>query len=160
MTPHDKLVQQVSEFLERKRNREALKLVREAWAQGTRSVHLKLLEAEACKALLPPDTTGALRAYEEAIALEPDNWRAYNDMGLYLMSEGKRYLQRAVEVLEEARRRAPTQPEPSLNLVLAYARTGRDNESVELAQQILRDLPADHPLHPQATALVEALLAP
>ncbi len=158
MTPEETLIEQVSELLERKRHREALKQVREAWAQGTRSVNLKLLEAEACKGLLPPDVKGAMTAYQEAIALEPDNWRPYNDLGVCLMNEGRRHLPDAVETLHQARDRAPAdEPGPSLNLALAYLRCGYRNEGVSLTEQIVRELSPDHPLHAQAVVLLDSL---
>lgn len=151
------LVRKVSALLEGRRNREALELLREASTRGLRTVPLKLLEASACEGLLPSDVTGALRAYEEALALDPEDWVASTNMGLFLLRQGQRHVPRAIEVLEQARRRAPSRPEPALNLAIAYVRAGRNAEAAPLARQLEAGLPPDHPLRPQARSLAELL---
>ncbi|ADO75082.1 tetratricopeptide repeat protein [Stigmatella aurantiaca] len=156
-TPDVALFHQASMLLARKRGREALKLLREGWEHGTRSLPLKLLEAEACKDLQPPDMPGVFRAYEEAIAFAPDHWEPYTRLGVSLLKEGHRYEPRAIELLETARRLEPSMPETSLNLVLAYVKAQRIPEALALAQQVVEGLAPEHPLHVQATSLLEAL---
>lgn len=151
------LIQQANELMQRSRNRDALKLLREASEKGLRTVALKLLEADACEGLLPPDVAGATRAYEEAIALEPEQWVIYSNMGLFILRQGgMRDLTRAIQVLEEARRRGPNRPEPLLNLALAYLKGGRTADAVALATQLVQGLPPQHPLVSQAQQIVES----
>jgi tetratricopeptide (TPR) repeat protein len=152
------LIAQVNELMQRSRNREALKLLREASTQGLRTVALKLLEADACESMLPPDVNGATRAYEEAIALAPNDWVIYSNMGLFILRHGGlREVSRAIQVLEEARRRNPTRPEPALNLALAYLKGGRNAEAVDMATQLVQGLPPEHPLATQARQIAESV---
>jgi tetratricopeptide (TPR) repeat protein len=157
LDPDAALIQQAVELMGRSRNREALTLVREAEGKGVRSWTLKLLEAKACESLLQPDVDGALRAYEEAMALVPTAWEACNDLGLFLLRQGQRHAARAIEVLREARRRAPTRPEPVFNLAVACSKGGRPAESAELARQLVATLPPEHPFHGHARALLQTL---
>jgi Flp pilus assembly protein TadD len=155
--PDAVLFQEAARLLGRKRGREALKLLREGWARGTRSLPLKLLEAEACEVLQPPDIPGVIRAYEEAIALAPEHWEPYTRLGVCLLKEGHRHEARAIALLETARRLEPSMPETSLNLVLAYVKARRIPEALALAQQVVEGLPLEHPLHAQASRLLEDL---
>ncbi|MDC0710712.1 tetratricopeptide repeat protein [Stigmatella sp. ncwal1] len=155
--PEVALFHQASMLLNRKRGREALTLLREGWEQGTRSLPLKLLEAEACEDLQPPDMPGVFRAYEEAIVFAPDHWEPYTRLGVSLLKEGHRHEPRAIELLETARRLEPAMPETSLNLVLAYVKAQRIPEALALAQQVVQGLAPEHPLHAQATSLLDAL---
>ncbi|NMO17479.1 tetratricopeptide repeat protein [Pyxidicoccus fallax] len=155
--PVSALLREASELMERKRNRDALKLLRAGWDKGLRSVELKLLEAEACRALLPPDMPAAVRAYEEAISLAPEDWKPLTHLGICLLSEGQRHLPRATEALETARRLAPELPETALNLILAYVKGNRLPEARELGRQVEEALPPDHPLRVQAGSLLEDL---
>jgi Flp pilus assembly protein TadD len=155
--PEVALFHQAARLLERKRGREALKLLREGWEQGMRSLPLKLLEAEACEMLQPPDMPRVIHAYEEAIALAPDDWEPYTRLGVCLLKEGHRYEARAIELLETARRLEPTKPETSLNLVLAYVKAQRLAEALTLAQQVVDGLAPEHPLYAEATGLLEGL---
>jgi Flp pilus assembly protein TadD len=135
--PEVALFLQASKFLERKRGREALKLLREGWAQGTRSLPLKLLDAES--------------------AWAPGHWEPYTRLGVCLLKEGHRHERRAVELLETAHQLEPPMPETSLNLVLAYVKAQRIGEARALAQQVVERLPPEHPLYTQAPQLLEAL---
>jgi Flp pilus assembly protein TadD len=154
---HESLFRQAATLLRNSRNREALAMLREASDKGLRSAALKMLEASACEALLPSDVSGAIRAYEEAIALDSEDWTASNNLGLFLLRQGQRHVPRAIEVLQESRRRAPRRPEPALNLALAYVKAGRNTDGAELARQLEADLPLEHPLYGQARSLVEML---
>jgi tetratricopeptide (TPR) repeat protein len=149
-------LQRIVEFMERGRHREALSLVREVEDRGVSLLSLKLLKAKACESLLQPDVEGALEAYEEAMAMEPTAWEACNDLGLFLLKQGQRHAFRAIEVLEEARRRAPTRPEPVFNLAVAFSKAGRSAESAELARGLLT-LPPENPFHGYAQALLQTL---
>lgn len=158
--PQVEVYKQARELLDRKRNREALKVLRQASEQGLRTVPLKLMEAEACAGLLPTDVPGAIQAYEDAMALDPQGWVVCSNFGLFLQEQGYRYVPRALEVLREAHRRAPTRPEPALNLALAYYKSDQRAESLTLAEQLEAALPLEHPLYPQARLLVETLRKP
>jgi tetratricopeptide (TPR) repeat protein len=149
------LVRQVLELMGRSRNREALKLVREA--KGPPTLMLKLLEAKACESLIQPDVEGTMRAYEEAMALAPEAWEPCNDLGLFLLKQGHRHAARAVELLQEARRRAPSRPEPGFNLAVAFSKQARTGESLALARELVKSLPAEHPFHQHAQALIRKL---
>ena len=93
----------------------------------------------------------------EAIALDPTPWLIYSNMGLFILRQGgMKDLPRAIQALEEARRRGPTRPEPVLNLALAYHKGGRKAEAVELATQLVQGLPPTHPLFAQAQQIVES----
>jgi Flp pilus assembly protein TadD len=118
---------------------------------------LKLLEAKACESQLRPDEDGAIRAYEEAMGMEPTAWEACNDLGLLLLRRGQRHAALAIDVLQEARRRAPTRPEPVFNLAVACSKGGRSTESAELARQLVSTLPPEHPFHGHARALLQKL---
>jgi Flp pilus assembly protein TadD len=155
--PEVELARQALQFVELKRGREALTLLREAEAQGMRSLPLKLLEAEASKLLQPPDLECVIHAYEEAIALAPEHWEAYTRLGVFLLKQGRRYEVRAIERLETARRLEPSMPETSLNLVLAYVKAQRIAEARDLAQQVVKGLTPGHALYEEATRLLEAL---
>ena len=155
--PNAALIQQIMTLLGQSRHREARKLLTEAAAQGKRSATLKLLEAEVYKRMLPPDTANAIKAYEEALAMDPGNGAIYNDFGNYLQEEGLRYAPRAVELLEKARQLEPTRPEPALNLVSAYAKARRIPDARTLIEQILSGLAPEHPLRAQALTMQENL---
>ena len=135
------VVAQVVELMGRSRNREALKLVRETLAKGERSLVLQMLEAKAGEAMIQPDVEGTVRAYEAAMAMAPEAWEACNDLGLFLLKQGQRHMARAVEVLQEARKRAPGRPEPVFNLAVAYSKGGKGEESAGLARQLVQPLP-------------------
>ncbi|KFE71748.1 tetratricopeptide repeat protein [Hyalangium minutum] len=153
--PEEALFHEIARLLRLKRGREALQRVREGWAQGTRSLPLKLLEAEACELLHPPDMPGVIHAYEEAIAFAPQHWEPYTRLGVCLLKQGHRHEPRAIELLETARRLEPAKPETGLNLVLAYIKAQRLDEAFALAKQVVEGLTSAHPLHPQATRLME-----
>ncbi|WNG14107.1 tetratricopeptide repeat protein [Cystobacter fuscus] len=157
-TEEEALIQQVNGLLDNKQYREARKLLREASEKGLRSAGLKLLEADTCEALFPPDIAGAARAYEDAVELAPREWVTHSNLGLFILRQGGMHeVSRAIQVLEEARRLDPTRPEPALNLALAYHKGGRDTEAADLARRLVHDLPAAHPLAVQARQLAESL---
>ena len=141
---------------------EVLQICRAMDAKGRVNAALKQIEATALEAQKPPDFDGATRCYEEAMALDGNDWKAANNLGQLLMrrSDGDvaKHVARAVTVLEEALRRMPKQPEPMLNLALAYARSGKKDQATKLAQELVAlGLPAKHPIRDQAERLVAAL---
>ncbi len=142
---------------------DGLKVLKEAQARGVVSGAMKLAEGMALQAMNPPDIPGAIRAYEEGMALDPEGWEAPNNLGLLLLQQGEpkaQAVERAVTVLTEAMRRSPSQPEVLLNLALAHVRKDERPRALELAQKVvLLDLPKDNPAREQAERLV-AKLAP
>jgi tetratricopeptide (TPR) repeat protein len=141
---------------------EVLQICRAMSGKGKANASLKEIEATALEAQKPPDFEGAARCYEEAMALEPGDWKAANNLGQLLMrrqdGDVNKHLSRAVTVLEEALRRKPKQPEPMLNLALAYVRVGKKDQSLKLANELVAmGLPPQHPIADQARRLVAAI---
>jgi cytochrome c-type biogenesis protein CcmH/NrfG len=91
--------------------------------------------------------------------LEPEDWASANNLGnLLIRWEGgkpEQNVARAIEALEEARRRAPERVEPVLNLAVAYARQGDKAKSVALAREVLQRA-SDEGLREQAERLIKA----
>jgi tetratricopeptide (TPR) repeat protein len=128
--------------------------------RGRATAPLKCVEAMARDARTPPDTRGAIRCYEDAMALDPGDWTSANNLGQLLLKvpEAERNIPRAITVLEEAVRRAPKQLEPMLNLALAYARANDRQKSQDIATRLLQfQMPANHPIREQAERLVKVL---
>jgi len=145
------------------RTREALEKIQFLESRGVRTAQLKSTLGVLLQAREPPDVEGALKAYEEGMALDPEDWRCACDLGLLLLQRGKppeRALPRAITVLEEARRRAPDRQEVLLNLALAYVRAGDRPKALGLAKQVVAlELPAGDPAREQAERLVKKLSA-
>lgn len=140
---------------------EALEKMKALDAKGVRTARLRSALAVVYQAKTPPDLAGAMKAYEEAMALDVDDWRAACDLGLLLLQKGEppeRAVPRAITVLEEARRRAPGRQEVLLNLALAYVRAGDRAKALELAKQVVElKLPDGDPAREQAERLVKKL---
>jgi tetratricopeptide (TPR) repeat protein len=141
---------------------EALQLCRTMESQGLTTAELKMIEATAHEAAEPPAYEKAVAAYEEAMALEPDGWKAPNNLGQLLLrmpaTPPEKLLPRAITVLQEGVRRKPDQPEPHLNLALAYSRAGDKAKAQSEARQVLMaGLSEDHPVREQAERLLKAL---
>lgn len=141
---------------------EALALCRHMEEGGMVTAQSKSIEGMVLEGLEPPDVAGAVEAYEAAMKLDPEDWRAPNNLGNLLLSTDAgnpdENLAVAVDVLAEARRRAPSRPEPTLNLALAYARLGKKDEARAQASQALELMPeSEADLRDQATRLLKAL---
>jgi len=143
------------------RAKEALEKIRDLEKKGIRTARLKSTEAVVLQARTPPDVEGALKALEEAMALDAEDWRAACDLGLLLLQKGtppERAVPRAVTVLEEALRRAPDRQEVLLNLALAYVRVNDRPRALELAKRVVAlKLPDGDPAREQAERLVKKL---
>ncbi len=149
-------------LLIRGQRQDALHLCRTMESLGLATADLKMIEATAHEADEPPAYDKAEAAYEEAMALDPNGWKAPNNLGQLLMRRPaeppEKHLPRAITVLEEAVRRSPNQPEPRLNLALAYTRTGNKAKAQIQAQAVLAaDLPPDNAVREQAERLLKAL---
>jgi serine/threonine protein kinase/tetratricopeptide (TPR) repeat protein len=85
----------------------------------------------------------ALRDFELAVQLDPDNADAYSGRGFVLAGQGRR--REAVRDAEEALRRGPESPRLLYNAARIYAQCGESNErrALELIRQALGLLPAD-----------------
>lgn len=141
---------------------DALHVCRTMESLGLTTAELKMIEATAHEAAEPPAYEKAVAAYEEAMALEPDGWKAPNNLGQFLLrmpaQPPEKHMPRAITVLEEAVRRKPDQPEPRLNLALAYTRTGDKAKAQSQAKQVLAaNLPEGDGLREQAERLLKAL---
>ncbi|MBN1203369.1 MAG: tetratricopeptide repeat protein [Myxococcaceae bacterium] len=141
---------------------EALHICRTLESLGVNTAELKMIEATAHEAAEPPAYEKAMAAYEEAMALEPDGWKAPNNLGQLLLrmpaTPPEKHMPRAITVLEEGVRRKPDQPEPHLNLALAYTRAGDTAKAQAEARQVLMAyLPEGDSLREQAERLLKAL---
>jgi tetratricopeptide (TPR) repeat protein len=105
------------------------------------------------------DAESAMTAWAEAVHLDHDDWRAPNNLGLLLLRSGQPTLvPRAIDLLHEANRRAPSQLEPLLNLALAWARAEEKEKAKDLAAFVASyGLHPEHPVRTQAERLVAAL---
>jgi tetratricopeptide (TPR) repeat protein len=149
-------------LLTKGQRQEALHLCRTMSSLGKTNALLKSVEAMAYEGEQPPAYEQAIAAWEEAMALSPDDWRAASNLGQLLLripaEPPEQHVPRALTVLEEALRRAPERPEPKLNLALASVRSGDTERSRQLAEELLdSDLPAEHPIREQAQRLVKVL---
>jgi tetratricopeptide (TPR) repeat protein len=149
-------------LLTKGQRKEALHLCRTMSSLGKANTLLKSVEAMVYEGEKPPAYEQAIAAWEEAMALSPDDWRAASNLGQLLLrmpaEPPEQQVPRAVTVLEEALRRAPERPEPKLNLALALLRSGDTARSRKLAQELVgSDLPAEHPIRDQAQRLVMVL---
>jgi tetratricopeptide (TPR) repeat protein len=129
-------------LLEAGQLREALALCREVAARGRTTAQLKSVEATVLESLEPPDEDGALAAWYEATRLDPNDWSTLSNLGNLLLSrksgDKEQNLQAAIEVLEDARRRAPAQLEPVLNLAMAHAQLGQKAQARALANEVIQ----------------------
>jgi tetratricopeptide (TPR) repeat protein len=140
---------------------EAMAKMRALDEKGVKTARLRSALAIALQAKSPPDLAGAMQAYQEAMQLDPEDWRAACDLGLLLLQKGEpkeMAVARAVTVLEEARRRAPGRQEVLLNLALAYVRANDRAKALDLAKQVVAlKLPDGDPAREQAERLVKKL---
>lgn len=120
---------------------QVLHLCRTMDSLGLATEALKMAEATCYEASEPPAYDKAVEAYEAGMGLAPDGWRAANNLGQLLLrmpaEKEEQHLPRAITVLEEAIRRAPQQPEPQLNLALAFARAGQQAKAREQVKKVL-----------------------
>lgn len=149
-------------FLIRGQHPEALQVCRNMERMGLATADLKMIEATVYEAEQPPAYDKAEAAYEEAMGLDPNGWKAPNNLGQLLLrmpaDPPDKNLPRALTVLQEAVRRSPNQPEPRLNLALAYTRMGdKENAQIEALTVLSADLPEGHEVREQAQRLIAAL---
>ncbi|MDQ3264756.1 MAG: tetratricopeptide repeat protein [Myxococcota bacterium] len=149
----------------RGKREEALHICRSQASQGLSNATLQMVEAMYFEGEQPPRLEEAIRAYETAMGLDPSDWRAANNLGQLLlrMDEGRpgSRQERALTVLEEAVRRAPTQLEPRLNLALILAqREDVEHARLVLAPVLAARLPERSPLREQAQRLEKVLSQP
>jgi Flp pilus assembly protein TadD len=139
--------------------KDALDVCRALAKRGLSTAQTKSIEALVLESNEPPDIEGALNAWREAMDLDPEDWKPANNLGNLLMrlEEGdpEERLTAAVEILEEARRRAPDRLEPLLNLALVNAQKGDKAKAKALALDLLNQAPAgEKELREQAERLI------
>jgi len=100
------------------------------------------------------DFDDALVHWRRYIDLVPEDPRALLGAGRSAIGAGE--IPEALKALEEARRRWPERPEPTVQLAIALMHSGRVHESLPLLCEAAREHPAHH--HAEA-ALALALLA-
>lgn len=141
---------------------DALEVCRKLAERGLSTAQSKSIEAMVLESLEPPDVEGAVHAWREAMDLDPDDWASANNLGNLLMrwEEGdpEERLTAAIEILEEARRRAPSRVEPVLNLALVHARKGDKAKAQAHARDVLKQAPTgEKELREQAERLLQTL---
>ncbi|NIA21653.1 MAG: tetratricopeptide repeat protein, partial [Anaerolineaceae bacterium] len=81
------------------------------------------------------DNEAAIRAYEEAILLEPDNWEARNDLAARLEDEGR--FGEALDELRTVLRKHPEFADVQLQAARVCARLGHLDEAAECVEAAL-----------------------
>jgi Flp pilus assembly protein TadD len=99
------------------------------------------------------DTDAALAYFERAIALDPDNYLALNNIGGTLINagreqEGEAYLRRALEL-------NPRYPNAHYGLALLHARRGEYRDAFEHAVVATREAAPADPVHAPSRQLAE-----
>ena len=85
----------------------------------------------------------AIEQCKRAIEVDPDFGNPYNDIGAYLIEQGK--LEESIPWLERAKTARRYEPRhfPHLNLGRAYARLGRTTQAIGELEAALRIAPTD-----------------
>jgi tetratricopeptide (TPR) repeat protein len=116
---------------------DALSLCHALAERGLATVQSRSVEATIYEAMNPPDIEGAMAAWREAAHLDPEDWRAPNNLGLLLMRGPEvETIREGRDALEEAHRRDPSRPEPRLNLALVCVKLGEKAR----AKEVMKDL--------------------
>ena len=82
------------------------------------------------------DSQGAMKEFQAAAELNPQNAPAHDYMGMILGEAGK--LNEAFAEFEQAERLDPTLAEPHFHLGLVYLKTGKTGEAIQEYQESLR----------------------
>jgi Tfp pilus assembly protein PilF len=102
------------------------------------------------------DVDGAIEECKLAIAVDPEFGNPYNDIGAYLIEQGK--LEEAIPWLERAQRAGRYEPRhfPHLNLGRIYAKTGKVSRAIDEFERALELHPGD-PMAREALAKLRKL---
>lgn len=138
---------------------DALSLCHALAERGMATGQSRSVEAMVYEAMNPPDIDGAQAAWRAAAELDPDDWRAPNNLGLLLMRGPEvETIREGRDALEEAHRRDPDRPEPRLNLALACVKLGEKARAKELTKDLLARVATLEPeLREQAERLAKQL---
>lgn len=98
---------------------------------------------ERATALLSNDPARAEAMLREAVAADPYNGHARNNLGVALLARGE--LSQAAQAFDDARRLLPTSPDPRINLGITYERAGRTTEALECYSTALEVAPEHIP---------------
>src|SRR5207253_150199 len=85
------------------------------------------------------DATAASAAYRKAVALNPQFWEAYNNLGLLLHDSGK--LDDAISAYREAKRLAPGEASVRNNLGNAFCDKGDYDSAIAELRELYRMIP-------------------
>ena len=107
------------------RYREALDTAPEKLAAEDQSLRLQRLRAFCAQSL--DDFPAAIKAYERIVAVTPQDWESWNNLGNSRRGAGD--LEGAVEALERAAELAPDSPPVLLNLANTLAAAGRGEDA-------------------------------
>ncbi|MBN2430294.1 MAG: tetratricopeptide repeat protein [Acidobacteria bacterium] len=100
----------------------------------------------------------AIAEYEKAIALDANEWKAYNSLGvLFMKDETPESLKKAAGYFQETLARNTRAPEPYYNLALIYGKSGSKAEAKKYAQMALERIPTDGVLKQDVERLIRAL---
>ena len=138
---------------------DALSLCHALAERGMATGQSRSVEAMVYEAMNPPDLEGAQAAWRAAAELDPDDWRAPNNLGLLLMRGPEvETIREGRDALEEAHRRDPERPEPRLNLALACVKLGEKARAKDLTKDLLARVATLEPeLREQAERLAKQL---
>lgn len=138
---------------------DALSLCHALAERGQATGQSRSVEAMVYEAMNPPDIEGAQAAWRAAAELDPDDWRAPNNLGLLLMRGPEvETIREGKDALEEAHRRDPDRVEPRLNLALAYVKLGEKARAKELTKELMaRAATLEPELREQAERLAKQL---
>jgi choline-sulfatase len=103
------------------------------------------------------DFSGAERALNEAVRLEPDNPVVRANIGILKGTRGD--TDGAIQSLNSALATDPNLHEARFNLALTYARAGRNAEAAKAARELLDRLPPDAPQRPEIERLLRVVNA-
>ncbi len=101
------------------------------------------------------DFSGAERALNEALRLEPDNPVVRANIGILKGTRGD--TDGAIQSLNSALAADPNLHEARFNLALTYARAGRNAEAAKAARELLDRLPPDAPQRPEIERLLRVV---
>ncbi|HEV2593741.1 MAG TPA: sulfotransferase [Sphingomicrobium sp.] len=118
---------------------EAMRAVHEQLAASDPSARLYKLRAFCSQSL--EDHASAIAAYERVVAVSPDDWESWNNLGNSRRCTGD--LAGAVEALKRAALIAADAPPVRLNLANALAEAGQADEAEAELRRLAGDFPAD-----------------
>lgn len=132
------------------RFQEALALCQQA---SEKNASIWMIQGTACEEL--GDLEQAREAYYQACLCKDATWGAANNLGLVLLRQSQD--RQAESCFQLARRQAPGQPEPLLNLAIVYARGAQHSKARRCVARLLKKSQLPQPIAEQARSLLTVL---